>query len=1657
MLFKSTRFRARFVTVLAVLSALIFFGFAPAHAADSNNASISGTVTVPDGVDLTSISVSAQAADQWYSVQLEADGRYTFTDLPAGSFKIQFSGYRSGAVSQWYGGASSYEAATPVTVAAGQAVTGIDVTLAKGASISGRITAPTGVDLASVGVSVQTANDYFWGQLDADGTYTVSDLPAGSFRVAFLANNSGAVTQWYGGASSFEAATQIPVVTGQAVTGIDAALVKGATISGKITAPPGVDLTSLSVSAWQPSRSYASEGQVGDDGNFKISGLSAGAYKIKFEGRRSGALEQWYTGASTFEDAKALTVTTGQDLAGINATMVKAASISGKIMAPADVDPSTIQVTARDAASSFGSSYFGYTNEVGEYAVTGLPAGSYKIEFSSYQSNVLTQWYKNATSFESGTAVALTSGQDVAGVDATLAKAATISGKVTAPAGVDLRAINVAIHAADGSTLKYAQVDADGNYLAVGLATGRYKVEFTTDNTGALGQWYGGASSFESATEVAVTAGQDVTGINAQLVKGASIAGKVTAPAGVDVGLVYVDVTSASNTRFGSRSIRVNPDGNYKVQGLPEGSYRIGFRPDDSGALPLWYPNAASATAATAVSVGTGQDVANINATLVKGASVSGKVTVPAGFSAGGLTVSLTRTDNPRAYSSYVFVEADGSYKIVGLSAGDFRLEFLDTASGLLDPNGRDGTTVTLAAGQDLSGVNTTMTKGATIGGRVSVPAGADAASVSVSAVRDDGAVFGIGSQLGLDGSYKVKGLAAGTYKVSFAGGDSGALSEWYDNAPTADKAAPITLAAGQDRAGVDATLALGGSISGKVNILPGFNPMDGYYSAEIYRAEDSTQWVGYASVGTDGRFKLRGLAAGSYKVLFSSYNTGALDRWYGGADTFAGAATITVAAGQAVAVADTTLIKGATISGKITAPAALDLRQGRVVAYPNGTVDAGRFSSSVGPDGNYKLTALPAGSYKLKFEGGTSGATDLWYGGTSLETATPVIVTTSQDRTGTNMTAITGASLSGKVSGLSSYGYPVDIVDAAGKTVKNGYTDAAGTFSVVGLAAGSYKVAFNRSSGYAQEEAQFYNNKPESAGPAQAQAITVTPGQSVQDINAGLVQGGSITGTATDKAGKPLVNARVQAYTVNGSLITREGSTDNAGKYTIPGLTTGKYIVVLHNSPLGNLYSGNATTEGSAVQVSVATGKATSLDLAYAPATAPLTAPVPVIAGTAKVGSTLTAAPGTWAPAPVALAYQWKANGAAITGATASTYKPAAADLGKTITVTVTGSKAGYTTAEKTSAATAPVVAADQVLTAPAPAITGTAKVGSTLTAVPGIWAPSPVTLAYQWKANGAAISGATASTYKLAAADLGKAITVTVTGSKAGYTTAEKTSAATAPVVAADQILTAPAPAITGTAKVGSTLTAVPGIWAPSPVTLAYQWKANGAAITGSTASTYKLAAADLGKAITVTVTGSKTGYTTAAKTSAATASVGAGALATAVPAISGTAKVGATLTALARTWGPAPVTLRYQWRANGAAITGATASTYKLGAAYLGKAISVTVTGSKAGYNTAAKTSAATAKVGAGVLATAVPTISGTARVGYALTALPRTWGPAPVTLRYQWRANGVAIKGATASKFKPSASLRGKALTVTVTGSKAGYTTVAKTSIATARLR
>lgn len=335
---------------------------------------------------------------------------------------------------------------------------------------------------------------------------------------------------------------------------------------------------------------------------------------------------------------------------------------------------------------------------------------------------------------------------------------------------------------------------------------------------------------------------------------------------------------------------------------------------------------------------------------------------------------------------------------------------------------------------------------------------------------------------------------------------------------------------------------------------------------------------------------------------------------------------------------------------------------------------------------------------------------------------------------------------------------------------------------------------------------------------------------------------------------------------------------------------------------------------------------------------------------------------------------------------------------------------------------------------------LAGELAVGRTV-GVDGVQAAEGETVAYQWLADGSPIAGATQPTLALTSQQASTVVNVTVTVTAADGTTSSTTSPNTL------RVAVAPTPGLSGRTPEGSTLTATPGAWTPG-TTLTYQWLADGAPISGATRATFVPTQAQSGKRISVRVTGALAGYQTLTRTSRLTSTR---VMAWSVPTISGTVAYGSTLTARAGAWSSG-TSFAYQWYADGRRITGSTGSRLKLGTAQKGKQIAVRVTGSQTGYTSVGKASARTARVATAGTAR----ISGTPVYGRTLTASPGTW-TASTTLRYQWYADGVAIPGATARTLKLGAGQKDKAIRVKVTGRKAGYATVTKTSNATLRVQ
>ena len=265
-----------------------------------------------------------------------------------------------------------------------------------------------------------------------------------------------------------------------------------------------------------------------------------------------------------------------------------------------------------------------------------------------------------------------------------------------------------------------------------------------------------------------------------------------------------------------------------------------------------------------------------------------------------------------------------------------------------------------------------------------------------------------------------------------------------------------------------------------------------------------------------------------------------------------------------------------------------------------------------------------------------------------------------------------------------------------------------------------------------------------------------------------------------------------------------------------------------------------------------------------------------PTINGTAALGETLTADVSGIADdnglERVWFYYQWTRDDGTgstdIEGATDPFYTLTEDDNDASIGVQVSFVDRHGFSESLTSLPTDTVQSAPTVNTPAtgAPAIDGVAQVGETLTANTSSIEDEDdldnATFTYQWLADDADIEGATEATYTLTDADEGKVISIRVSFTDDAGNDETLTRAATETVQSAPTVNTPAtgAPAISGTAQVGETLTAdtssIEDEDGLDNATFAYQWLADDADIEGATDDSYTLTEVDEGMSINVRV---------------------------------------------------------------------------------------------------------------------------------------------------------------------------------------------------------
>ena len=1644
---------AALLGLLVVLAALVGLPAAPAGAAGT--AHVTGTVTAASGpVSGASVYLYSYGTDEdicSYVTQTTTDaaGHYDAGALNAGSYRVQVTA--TGYAPQFWNGAGTCHASTAVVVAAGATVAGVNAVLAPTAHLKGTITGPGGllIDHVQVTAYLLIPGTTRWESAGtavsaSNGTYDVQGIGAGTYRLDFDPNSPFFAQEYYHDEALFEDADSVVVTAGQTLTGLDGQVSASSHVVGTVTGTGGAPLAGVSVKAYRYAPSTESWAPVAASftdaaGHYDIGRLSAGTYRLGFH-PDAGYLDEYWDDRASVELADDVVVPDGDSVTR-DAQLSASSRVKGVVTGPGGAPVAGAQVSLYrfDAgAGDYVVTAVAFTDGTGAYDLAGLAPGTYRLGFADLSGALAPEFWNDKPTVAAADPVTVGTGVVLTGRSAQLAATSHLKGKVTGPTGTALSAADVTAYRYDDTLLSwrpvaYASTDASGNYDLAGLGAGSYRIGFSHSSGTYVAEFYNDKASVALADTVVVAAAASLTGLNASLATSSHVTGRVTSSA-TAANLAGVIVTAyafdtATQTWQPVANTATAADGTFDVASLRAGTYRLGYAdPGGTYATEFWNDKT-TVLSATDVVVAAATTVTGRNAALATAGHVTGTVTRTGGAPLAQVHVTAYSLD--ATSQTWVAVGTDdtssiGYYDVGALPAGTYRLGFVAAAGGFVTEYWDDKATlaaaadVTVAAGAVLTGRNAVLAKPpAPPVVNVSVPVVTGTAKVGQLLSTSTGTWNPADATTAVQwvvGGVDVVGATVATYTP--VAGDVGktvtvrvtASRSGYASA-SAVSAATAAVVPGTIANVTVPTISGTAKVGQVLTASPGtWNPSD---------AATAFQWV-------VGGVDVAGATAATYTPVAGDVGK---------------AVTVRVAASKSgyTTVSSTSTATAAVVPGTIT---------NVTVPTISGTAKVGQVLTA----GAGTWNPSDAATALQWVVGGVDvvGATAATYTPVAGDVGKAVTVRVTASKSGyTTVTAVSAATSAVALGTIANLTAPtVTGTPALGQAL----TATAGTWSPsdattsLQWVVGGVDVAGATTATYTPVVADV------------GKTVTVR----VSAAKPGYA-GASATSVAT-AAVAPGAMTNLTPPAISGTAKVGQVLTATPGTWSQGGVTTAFQWVVAGSDvagATGSTYSPVAGDVGKVVTVRVTASKTGYADAsASSAATAAVVVgtianvTVPAVTGTPKVGQVLTATAGTWNPSDAGRAFQWVVGGVDAAGATTATYTPVAADVGKAVSVRVTASKAGYADASVGSAATA-VVAAGTLVNVTVPTVSGTAKVGQVLTATAGTWNPSGVTAAYQWVVAGTDVSGATGSTYTPVAGDVGKAVTVRVTASRAGYADASATSAATAGV-AVGTIVNLTAPAVTGTAALGQVLTATAGTWNPSGVTTAYQWVVGGTDVAGATAATYSPVAGDVGKTVTVRVTASRAGYADASATSAATAAVVAGTIVNLTPpAVTGTAKVGQVLTATAGTWSQAGVSTAFQWVVAGSDVAGATGSTYTPVAGDVGKVVAVRVTASKAGYADASATSAATAAVVVGTLTNlTVPTVTGTPKVGQVLTATAGTWNPSGVTAAYQWVVAGADVAGATGSTYTPVAADVGKTVSVRVTASRAGYADASASSVATA---
>jgi len=492
------------------------------------------------------------------------------------------------------------------------------------------------------------------------------------------------------------------------------------------------------------------------------------------------------------------------------------------------------------AYNEFGR-YCGYDcllpNANPRYEIKNLPPGKYYLRvISDYYHPV---YYRNSNDWKKGKLVRVNKNRATRNINFKLnpyTGKSSVMGQVRRKDKTPVMDCAIYVYDLEWNIVKFSKTDAEGKYMARDLPGGDYKLlcEYLEGDV-SMQIWYGNAISYEDASIVSLTDGEDLTGIDFVLEDCGMIEGKILGANGRPIRAYECAVQAYDMNENAVRSASTDDKGEFSLPALPKGRYRLKFTYyGQENNLSCWYKNARKFKAAVPVSVIPFQKK-KVSVKLKPGGIITGKVV---DFNGQPLEhyywCAISVYNEGYGYVKYGSPEQSGFFMINGLETGRYKL-YAEYEDYTYEPGPKPASEwyggknffheapfVKVTAPKTRANINFSLEQGGSITGKVVLPRGTpidyEGTVYAYNKMFENVGSCDFGAYYGSSGSYEVGGLPSGEYKLmAVYWGDEDYEAEWFDNKPNFGTAGKVSVTAPNTTGNIDLTLNYGGKIQGFV------------------------------------------------------------------------------------------------------------------------------------------------------------------------------------------------------------------------------------------------------------------------------------------------------------------------------------------------------------------------------------------------------------------------------------------------------------------------------------------------------------------------------------------------------------------------------------------------------------------------------------------------------------------------------------------------------------------------------------------------------------------------------------------------------------------------------------------------------------------------